>query len=179
MRTKIIVFALLSCLVLTLPAQVDRKDVRKIERLQKRLERIKGKLSALGVKPEAVTSTEYIEKVVIDSTYTEEAQLLASLLFECDSAGNVMIRRIDSLTSHNVDVVATFTDNHLVVSGTVPAKVIRIPKLMTSLNKTIVQQKITNVLTGWQTFMIWSGYIFWIAVFAAIAIYLILMRFRR
>lgn len=164
MKNKFVAWLILALFTLTSPAQlvqVKPSDIRKIERLQKRIERIRGKLSALGVQQEILANTEYIEKIVMDSTMTDEARLFAELLFTCDSAGNVSISRIDSLTTELMNTKLSFHDNTLAVEATVPARVIRIPKLMTSLKNTIVQQKITNVLTTWQTFFVRSGQIMW------------------
>ena len=181
MKNKFVIWLILASLTLTAPAQlvqVKPSDVRKIERLQKRMERIKGKLAALGVQPEILTNTEYIEKIVIDSTMTDEARVFAQLLFTCDSAGNISISRIDSLTTELMNAKLNFHDNTLTVDATVPASVIRVPRLMTSLKNTVVQQKVTNILTSWQTFFIRSGQIMW-GVFILVIIFVAIKELRR
>jgi len=95
------------------------------------------------------------DSIKIDTFLTDDSDIWLSMLFECDSSGNVLIKQIDSLTTTNADLQMALKDNKVVIHGSVPGKVYRIPKLMRSVNtKSTVSVKV-NELKWHQTARIW------------------------
>lgn len=87
---------------------------------------------------------------------TDDSDIWLSMLFECDSSGNALIKQIDSLTTKNADLQMALKDNKVVIHGSVPGKVYRIPKLMRSVNtKSTVTVKV-NELKWHQAARLWA-----------------------
>lgn len=126
--------------------------------------RHEAKCNKWGVCQPVQNDTIYTEKIAWDTVKTDNSEFWSAILFECDSMGAVHIKQIDSLSSRNIALNMALKDNKLVQHIYIPAKVIRVPKLMTSLKTNVVVERFTNILTGWQSFQIWSGRVLWIGL---------------
>lgn len=124
-------------------------------------------------------STVYVETISFDTVVVDNSELWLNMLFECDSSGSVLIRQIDSLQSKNIDLTTLLKDNRLIIHANVPARVIRVPKLMKSLSTTVVQQRFTNILTHGQSFWIVMGKIFAGSILLTLIVGLLWLRFKR
>jgi hypothetical protein len=96
------------------------------------------------------------DSIKVDTFLTDDSDIWLSMLFECDSSGNVLIKQIDSLTTKNADLQMALKENKVVIHGSVPGKVYRIPKLMRSVNtKSTVTVKV-NELKWHQAARLWA-----------------------
>ena len=96
------------------------------------------------------------DSIAHDSIILDNSELWLSMLFECDSAGHVLVRQIDSLTTKNIDLQTALKNNRVVIHATVPEKVIRIPKLMHSVTKKTTVTVKVNELKWHQSARLWA-----------------------
>lgn len=141
--------------------------------------RHQNKCEKWGVCQSVKDSTVYIESIAFDTVIVDNSELWLDMLFECDSNGYVLIRKIDSLQSKNIDLTTLLKDNRLIIHANVPARVIRIPKIMKSLSKTVVQQRFTNILSTMQSFWIVMGKIFAGSILLTLIVGILWIRFKR
>ncbi len=137
------------------------------------------KCAKWGVCQQVKDSTVYIERTSFDSVVVDNSEFWVDMLFECDSSGSVLVRHIDSLTAKNIDLTTQLKTNRLVIHGNVETQVIRIPILMKSLEKKIVQERITNMLTSMQSFWLVMGKVFAGSILITMISGLLWLRFKK
>ena len=139
------------CVLITVSCQSQRKQLRH-----------EAKCYKWGVCKQAKDSTVIIESVRIDTVVTDNSEFYSNILFNCDSLGNVYIRQIDSLNTENANVRLQLKDNKMIVYVQKPAQAKPCPPATTRIEyREKVVEKTTNILTGWQNFLRWSGLIMW------------------
>ena len=60
-------------------------------------------------------SISYIETLKIDTIVTDNSEMWLDMLFECDSNGQVLARKISNVETENADLKMKLTDNRLIV----------------------------------------------------------------
>lgn len=95
------------------------------------------------------------DSIAFDTTYIDNSEFWTSILFACDSNGNVLIRSIDSLKSRNVDLQIALKDNKLIQYVKVPAKTIKVPVYFHSQSKIKTVTVKVNELKWHQSARLW------------------------
>ena len=147
---KLAVLAIL-CAVVVTSCGTTKKTLRRQAKCEK-----------WGVCQTTKDCTVVIEKMRIDTVVTDNSEMWVDFLFECDSTGAVYVRAIDSLATENVNLKTKLKDNRLVIYAQSPSDQIPCPPAMSRIEyRDKVVRSVTNKLTGWQTFLHWSGLAMW------------------
>lgn len=96
------------------------------------------------------------DSIAFDTTYLDNSEFWSSILFSCDSNGNVMIKQIDSLKSKNIDLQLALKDNKLIQYIRVPAQTVKVPVYFHSQSKVKTVTVKVNELKWHQSARIWA-----------------------
>ena len=97
------------------------------------------------------------DTVKIDTIVLDDSQVWMDMLFECDSAGDILVRHIENLETENADLQMKLDNGHLVVYVKQPNDTITVLKPMHSETTIKTQTIYTNVLKWWQRVLMWCG----------------------
>lgn len=126
------------------------------------------------------TDSVYIEKVKIDSVEVDRSDIWLDMLFTCDSNGNVLVQRIDSISSENANLQASLKDNRIIISGTVPTKSLPCrPCAEITRKETKIVTVTKNELTSWQGAQMWLGRAFLFVIGIVMIVFGLWLRFRK
>lgn len=95
------------------------------------------------------------DSISFDTTYLDNSEFWSSILFACDSNGNVLIKSIDSLKSKNIDLQLALKDNKLIQYIKVPAQTIKVPVYFHSQSKVKTVTVKVNELKWHQSARLW------------------------
>jgi hypothetical protein len=96
------------------------------------------------------------DSIAFDTTYLDNSEFWSSILFACDSNGNVMIKQIDSLKSKNIDLQLALKDNKLIQYIRVPAQTVKVPVYFHSQSKVKTVTVKVNELKWHQAARLWA-----------------------
>ena len=108
------------------------------------------------------------DSIAYDTTMIDNSDFWTSILFECDSNGQVLIKVIDSLKTHNMQLQMSLKDNKLVQYVNVPAQILKRPIYFHTQSGVNTVTITTNELTRWQMFEIWCGRVIILIVLAGV-----------
>jgi len=92
------------------------------------------------------------EVFVVDSGYVN-----IDLLLDCDSLNNVYLKKVNELSSDNLDLKFSLKDGQITVFVKQPADTLKVYVKEIEKGETIVKTVEVNRLSKFQKFLIWAG----------------------
>ena len=97
------------------------------------------------------------DTVKIDTILVDDSEMWLDMLFECDSSGDILIRKLSNLETENADLKMKLINNRLVVYVKSPTDTITVIKPIHSEIQVKTITKKVNELNSWQRIRIFLG----------------------
>ena len=107
------------------------------------------------------------DTVEIDTIVLDDSQMWLDMLFECDSAGDILIRHIENLETENTDLKLKLDKGRLVVYVKQPNDTIQVIKPIHS--EKIIKTLTLTKRSKWDSFTTWYTIGTWIVILLYIA----------